>query len=372
MNKNIRHLITRAGLLPPKLLTLMITNGCNLKCVHCLTESRSSDEALPVPTDRLKRLISDFAGLGTEKISLAGGEPLLHPDWFEIVKFCCEIPGIRKIRIQTNGTLLSEPTVQRMLSLESKYLCIQVSLEGATARTNDQVRGQGSFDCILKGLKLLAANGLGKQTCIAFTEMRHNFGELPDLLELADGLGVGSLISGTVFSGGRAARAAGQVAALPTPAQYRDLLNRYNTDADFRHRYERIGNIAALEWYKGKSDPVGNVCTCIENPFVTADGRMFPCALLQAEEYSIKGLHKGLPEDVIVKGLARWSELPRLARHRSAELKECQKCPGREHCAGGCMGRAYAAHGDLMSVEDRCSLRQAIYNILFTLFFQLL
>lgn len=359
-NTELLDRIASYGLHTPIMLTLVVTNGCNLNCGHCWPDSRSHTETPPVPTPVLRRLVQDFADLGLEKIIIAGGEPCTHPDWLEIVSWCCEQPGFEEVRIQTNATLLSRDIVQALVSLGFEGLSVQVSLEGATAETHDRVRGSGSFERSLRGLRLLAEAGLGERTLVAFTEMRHNFGELPDLLDLLASLGIRRLVSATLVPGGRAVQT-DQIDA-PEPSQYRALLDRYHADANFRARYREIGNIAALEWYAGKSHPSPHVCTCIENPYVTADGRMYPCVLFQADRVAARNVHERPLDKVIREALPLWAEMKELARRRSVELKECQGCPGRQHCGGGCMGRAYAAHGTPMKVEDRCELRRAVYT----------
>ena len=96
-------------------------------------------------------------------------------------------------------------------------------------------------------MRLLCDGGLGPQIQVAFTEMAHNFSGLPSLLELVDDLGITRCVSGTLVSQGRA-RESDRVAP-PTPEQYERLLVLYQTDPAFRSRYERVGNIAALEWF---------------------------------------------------------------------------------------------------------------------------
>ncbi len=64
---------------------------------------------------------------------------------------------------------------------------------------------------------------------------------------------------------------------------------------------------------------------------------------------------------VIAEALPTWAELPEISRRRSVALSACEGCPGHAHCAGGCMGRADAAQGNVMSVEDRCHLRREVY-----------
>lgn len=352
--------ITRAGLRLPRIVTLMITKGCNLRCRHCWPESCSHDVTPPVPTDTLRRLISEFVHLGVEEICLTGGEPFTHPDWFEILSFTCSQPGLKRVCLQTNGTLLTEVDIEALHSIGFKGLSVQVSLEGTTAQTHDRVRGSGSFERAFLGLKLLAEGGLGKQTLVAFTEMEHNFTELPRLLELLDALGIGRFVSGTLVKGGRAAGTS--QLAPPTPSQYRELLSRYYFDAKFREQYKKLGNIAALEWLEGRSTPSSQGCVCIETPYVNADGQMYPCVMLPVDKFAAKDVFHRPLEEVIIQAVPLWSKLPELNRRRFVELEECKKCSGRLHCAGGCMGRAYAATGDPMSVEDRCALRKTVYS----------
>lgn len=352
--------ITHADLRIPKIVTLMITNGCNLSCVHCWPESRSCGTTPPVPADTIRRLIREFVLLGVEEICITGGEPLTHPDWLEILSFACRQPGLNRVRLQTNGTLLTESDIKAFGSIDFKGLTVQVSLEGATAETNDRVRGPGSFDQAFRGLKLLAEAGLGKQVIVAFTETLHNFAELPRLLQLLDGLGIGRLVSGTLVPGGRAAQS--DQVAPPTAAQYGELLNLYHSDPQFRWRYKKLGNIAALEWFRGKSTPGSEECVCIETPYINADGKMYPCLMLPVDKLAAKDVFHRPLDDVLFEAVPLWAQLPELNRRRSVELEACKECPGRLHCAGGCMGRAYAASGDFMNVEDRCALRRSVYS----------
>ena len=352
--------IIRAGLRSPKIVTLMVTNGCNLSCLHCWPESRSCGTAPPVPADTIRRLIGEVVLLGVEEICLTGGEPLTHPDWFEILSFACRQPGLNRVRLQTNATLLTEVDIEALGSIDFKGLTVQVSLEGAIAETNDRVRGPGSFEQAFRGLKFLAEAGLGQQVVVAFTETQQNLAELPRLLQLLDGLGIGRLVSGTLVLGGRATQS--DQVAPPTPSQYRELLNLYHSDPQFRSRYKKLGNIAAIEWFTGKSYPGSEGCICIETPYINADGEMYPCLMLPIDKLAAKNVFHRPLDEVLFEALSLWAELPDLNRRRSVELEACKNCPGRLHCAGGCMGRAYAATGDFMNVEDRCVLRKSVYS----------
>jgi len=352
--------IKKTGLRPPRVVTLMITNGCNLKCRHCWPESLSHEAVLPVPVQPLKGLIMGFNRLGVEEICLTGGEPLTHPDWLEVFRFSCGQEGLRRVRLQTNGTLLTQKDVEHLAEIHKKELIIQVSLEGATPKTHDRLRGKGSFERAFRGLNRLAAAGMGGQTVVAFTETHYNFDDLPHLLKRLDGLGIGRLVSGTLVQAGRAARI--HALELPTPDQYRALLSLYHREEAFRKRYHKMANIACLEWWFGKTNSASENCKCFEMPYVTTDGLLYPCIMIPADHLAVKNAHEQPLETLLKKAIPLWSGLPALNRRRTVELGLCQTCSCKQHCAGGCMGRAYATTGDFMMVEDRCALRKAVYG----------
>ncbi len=353
--------IRDAGLEPPEMLTLMITGNCNLKCRHCWLNCRPDSAAGPIPVNVACSIIDNFTRLGGTALSLTGGEVLTHPDWFEILVFACDRSALKEVCLQTNAMLVTPHIAAKLSALASVKLSIQISMDGASAKSHDLVRGKGSFNQALRGLDRLLDAGMGPRIRVAFTEMAHNFAEIPRLMKRLETLGISQLVTGTLVKGGRAGRT--NRLTLPTPNQYAEIVNRYRSDETFRTLYDKMGNISAIEWYKGRSIPAKRVCSCIKTPFVTAEGRMYPCVMLPAEEYGIDHIHQRSMADVVLAALPLWAQLPVMARKRREILENCRGCPGEEHCLGGCMGRAYAAYGNLMSVEDRCDLRKAVYGL---------
>jgi molybdenum cofactor biosynthesis enzyme MoaA len=86
-----------------------VTDQCNLDCHYC-TEY---DNSLPHPSlDDLKRWVQKIRDLGTERIALVGGEPLMHPDIVALVAYCKAL-GF-STSLTTNGFLLSKDLVARL------------------------------------------------------------------------------------------------------------------------------------------------------------------------------------------------------------------------------------------------------------------
>jgi radical SAM protein with 4Fe4S-binding SPASM domain len=359
MDRSLTERMESAGLRLPRALSIAVTGVCNLSCRHCLVEAGPRVEPGHVPAAAILRIAAEFAALGGEELWLTGGEPLLHPQWSDILASCCRGSSLRTVGVQTNGALLGGAHVGALRALRFEGLRIQVSLDGSAAATHDRVRGRGSFERTLDGLRRLVAAGLGDHVTVAFTEMRHNMDDLPALLALVDVLGVRRVVSSTLVARGRAAM--GHVAP-PTPDQYRALLARYRADRRFRERYAERGEFAAIEWWKGRDEAGGDCCTFAEHPYVTAEGTAYPCALCRADEFAVRGAFERPLAALLAAATVPWSRLCDVKQRRHGSLPPCLECAGRVHCGGGCMGRAHAASGHLLAVEDRCHLRKAVYG----------
>lgn len=91
-------------------LRISLIDRCNLRCVYCMPEDGVDmvphEEILTY--EEILRLAKVFAGLGFRKIKLTGGEPLVRKEAVKLVREIKATPGIEKVTLTTNGTLLGE------------------------------------------------------------------------------------------------------------------------------------------------------------------------------------------------------------------------------------------------------------------------
>lgn len=120
-------------------LWLHITDRCNLACSHCLFCSgpdQTRELSLKQITDNLEEAVS----LGCRLFALTGGEPLVHPDFRQIIEQTLAVPDSR-IVILTNGLLAA----QRLdPAWPNSRLHLQISLDGRPEH-HDALRGSGTF-----------------------------------------------------------------------------------------------------------------------------------------------------------------------------------------------------------------------------------
>lgn len=113
-------------------------------------------------------------------INLTGGEPLCNPYLFKILDLIKEDSDLITFSLLTNGTLVTPEIAKRLKSYNPYY--VQVSLEGGK-KTNDYIRGKGTYEKIAKGIINLKKYDI--YTSISFTATNLNYKEFPKVVKYA-------------------------------------------------------------------------------------------------------------------------------------------------------------------------------------------
>ena len=110
-------------------------------------------------------------------INITGGEPLCNPHLFKILDLIKKDEELISFSILTNGTLITKNIAKKIKSYNPYY--VQVSLEGGQ-KTNDYIRGKGTYKKIAKGIKNLKKYNIF--TSISFTATTLNYKEFPKVV----------------------------------------------------------------------------------------------------------------------------------------------------------------------------------------------
>jgi mycofactocin radical SAM maturase len=171
------------GLEAPICLTWELTYACNLACVHCLSSSGRRDPAELSPAEA-RGIVDELAAMKVFYVNIGGGEPMLRPDFFDLVGYAVEQRV--GVKFSTNGTRLTAAKAKRLAAMD--YVDVQVSIDGAEASTNDAVRGTGSFAAARRAMDNLASAGFG-QFKISVVVTRENVSQLDVFYEMAESYG---------------------------------------------------------------------------------------------------------------------------------------------------------------------------------------
>jgi len=161
-----------------------LTYRCNLDCVFCYNDlslrgrqMRFNDYAV---------LLDDLAAMNVLNVTLSGGEPLAHPDFFRIGARARELGFV--VRVKSNGHTLHGEVARRLRDEVDPFI-VETSLHGATAATHErQTRVAGSFARLIANIGEMTS--LGLRVKVNSTLTIWNESEARGMFELCDQLGV--------------------------------------------------------------------------------------------------------------------------------------------------------------------------------------
>ncbi len=337
-----------------RLVAWEVTSACNLACRHCRAEAQLEPAEGELDTNEAKALIDAFPEVGAPIIIFTGGEPLMRPDIFELVRYA-DAKGLRCV-MAPNGTMITEENAKEIKA--SGIQRCSISIDGPDAASHDPFRGgAGAFDGALRGVDLLKKAGVEFQ--INTTVTRDNLNRFKEIFALAERLGAAAWHIFLLVPTGRAAKLGAQII---TAEEYEEVLNWFY---DFRkttsmhlkatcapHYYRIMRQRAKEEGIKVTPDAFGMDAVtrgCLGGTgfcFISSTGRVQPCGYLELDCGQVR--EKPFPEI--------WRTSPPFLqfRDKKAYKGKCGVCEYHRVC-GGCRARAYTMQGDHMAPEPLCS-----------------
>ena len=164
-------------------LRLSVTDLCNLRCRYCMPDGVEKLEREAVLTyEEFLRLAALFAQCGIDTVRVTGGEPLVRKNVAQLVAGLKAIPGIRKVTMTTNGTLLAQ---QLPALLAAGLDSVNISLDTLRPAVFRQITARDEFAAVQAGLQAALESGIPvKLNCVPQAGV--NEGELEDLAALAE------------------------------------------------------------------------------------------------------------------------------------------------------------------------------------------
>jgi MoaA/NifB/PqqE/SkfB family radical SAM enzyme len=234
------------SLAAPLYVAWQITNECNLACLHCIEESGPGKAfADELDRDGAFAVIDQLMANEVPYLSFSGGEPMLHPHFFEMVERVTSRGS--QLKIETNGHYLSPENCARLKALEVK--AVQVSLDGASSATFGRMRVRGEFDRTVEGIRNLRDAGVAVE--VNFSPAAFNIHEAARIVDLAFELGAASFYSGRTMFTGNAVKAWRHLAV--TDEQYGDYFRTLAAKRDeyrgrMRVSYHEAGLLEELRY----------------------------------------------------------------------------------------------------------------------------
>lgn len=171
------------------LALIEIVRSCNLTCPTCYADAPPTGsggvDATPLP-DLQRRIqgVIDRKG-GIEILQLSGGEPTLHPEFFELLEWLQAHDQIDIVLVNTNGVRIAqEPEFARRLAAAAARKGLQLYLQFDGPQAAGQRTLRGADLRALRERAIDACERIGLPVTLAYTVTQENLGFLWDAIAL--------------------------------------------------------------------------------------------------------------------------------------------------------------------------------------------
>jgi len=328
----------KQGLDAPICLTWELTYACNLQCIHCLSSSGRRDPN-ELTTAECEAVLDELARMQVFYINVGGGEPTIRNDFWHLLGYAVD-HGVG-VKFSTNGSRIDAAVAADLAAME--YVDVQISLDGADAATNDQVRGEGSYDTAIRAMEHLAQAGFGEFK-ISVVMTRHNIAQVDSFKAMADRYGAQLRLTRFRPSG----RGAESWHELHPSNQQQQQLYSWLLGHPEVLTGDSFFHLSAL----GEPLPGLNLCgagrvVCLIDPV----GDVYACPFVLHDEF-----RAGSVRDP--GGFARvWQHSDRFAELRAPQSAgACASCGHFDACQGGCMAAKFFTGIPLDGPDPECVL----------------
>lgn len=353
----------------PLILVWNYTQACNLTCRHCYQDAAHKPLGDELATEQKLDLIDQMADEYVPFLALAGGEPLVAKDVWEVLERAKK-RGVHTT-VATNGTLLSKEVCQRLAESGVKY--VEISLDSTRPEEHDRFRGlEGCWKRTVEGIKNVASTpGLRAGMAACFTRLNVRLAD--DMINFAKDLGCTTFVHFNFIPVGRG-REMTELDITPAEREHLiQLLNRHlqegkisvmSTAPQFGRACILYGPVegfmATAHAGKGKgklakvlSKYIGGCgagrCYCSVQP----NGKVTPCVYMPSLEVG----------DVKRQKLLEIWDNPLFAllANREDRSDHCGVCDFRAYC-GGCRARAFSYLEDIQAGDPGCIYNQHVWE----------
>lgn len=147
-----------------------LTNHCYLKCKHCIWVQNGRINTEYIEYETMKNVIDIMAKNKVYLVAYTGGDPLIHPDIFKILKYTRERGMLPLLGI--SGLDITEEIANKIY--ECGVRCVQVSIDDVNKKYNDYLRGKGCLEKVDKSIDILKAQKIYVNLAVCMNKNNQN------------------------------------------------------------------------------------------------------------------------------------------------------------------------------------------------------
>ena len=303
--KSVEEFLTHV--IKPRFCWLEINSNCNQHCLHCFLGKELNTTSIRFQT--IEAIINELKAVGVTTVAITGGEPLLHPEFHQIVELLYSM-GFH-IVLLTNGTLMTESMADFLVQ---NSIMVKIPLFGNREMHDTMTGLHGSFDKACGGIRTLVS--LGGNITVSSTVTSINLEGIAFVNQFCRSLNV-PFEPAPIYPIGCARENWERLSS--DYGKILDVCAVVNGESE----ETESGSVELYQPFDSRLTPY-SICGT-ENIAVSHDGNMLPCLLLRTKEF-VMGDAGRLSEIINLKA-GRLLEVQRLMDYNNDA--SCSACEAR-------------------------------------------
>ena len=297
-----------------------ITDSCNFRCRYCYANCEGIRNDIKIneilSLEQCYGIVDSVKEYGFRELVLTGGEPLLEPKVFEIAKYAKE-KGLY-CGLLTNGSLISKFDIEEF----RVFHYIKISLDGHEDEINDAVRGEGTCQRILEGIKLLRDHDMKVDISTVITKLnRDHIKELMEIMYRDFGITTHTLTNHIPLGRGAKSELG---CSFDEIKQCDDIIMH----TKFKMQEENFFSVIQDVFY-----PEGRKNCCgmgVSEILINEKADVYPCRMTYTDEFYLGNLLKDNLKDIL-------SRMVDISKKLTVDcIESCKDCEVKYLCGGGC------------------------------------
>jgi pyrroloquinoline quinone biosynthesis protein E len=318
--------------LAPLLMQVELTEACNLKCKFCYNSQK------PKYNKRVFEILDKLADQGVMQVNLTGGEPLAHPQFFEILEYACD--KFPNVVVLSNGSLMNEEALEKIH--RTSVTSINISIHGDKKTHDELTQIPGSFDASMNAIRYILNKG---QIMVAsnFVLNAGNFNILESTIQQMHDFGLKYMTITRFIPVGIGSGARDLVLSENQLVEAFRIVYEHNSSGASPHiEFAEATPFCALP---EKLREIANCCSYgFDRFYVDVNGELLVCGLSRIKL-------GGNVLDTSINDIKRKSDVFNSFIRNTHIHPKCTGCPTFELCHGGCRAAALS-NGEWKGTAD--------------------
>lgn len=341
-----------------------VTRRCNLRCVHCYSQSEDLDYSGELTLKQGLDLLDDLSGFGVPVVLFSGGEPLIRPDILDLMRHAGST-GMRAV-VSTNGTLINQKMAASLKDVGLSY--VGISLDGLE-KTHDEFRRiPGTYSRVMRAISNCKDAGL--KVGLRFTINKRNYREIDGIFDLVESANIPRICFYHLVYSGRGAQLVEEDLTHQETRQVVDtIIDRTKSLHDHGMPVEVLtvdnhadGPFLYLRMLREDPERASQVLKLLQMNEGNNSGRGIGCVSWNGDVHPDQFWRHLILGNILEKPFSKiWTDpenefLMKLKDKKSHVTGRCSMCKWLKICGGNFRVRAEAVYDDVWAPDPACYL----------------